>query len=94
MSNLEDLEQRVAALEERQSMEAALRAAGDLDLAGVVARVRAQTRLIQALGTTQSEHTAMLRSLDAKVTDHGEKLDRIIGLLDHLTGGNGGPESG
>ena len=50
--SLDDLEQRVAAIEERLQMEAGLRATGDRDLASTTAQPRAQTHLAQALSIT------------------------------------------
>ncbi len=88
MSSLDDLEQRITAIEERLHMEAGLRASGDRDLASATAYLRAQSHLVQALSITQAEHTAALRELDEAVTalrqDHGAKLDRIITMLDRL----------
>ena len=88
MGSLDDLEQRVAAIEERLQMQAGLRAAGDRDLASTTAHLRAQTHLVQALSITQAEHTTALRELGETVAalrqDHGAKLDQIITMLERL----------
>jgi len=68
MSELDELERRVAALEERVGMEAGLRASVDRDLADLGSKIRATHHLVQALAITQSEHT--------------NKLDHIIAILE------------
>ncbi len=61
---LADLQRRVAALEERLNMEAALRAGGDRDLGDISQTLRAQQHTIQALAITQSQHTEVLRRME------------------------------
>jgi hypothetical protein len=96
MVSLEELEQRVTALEGRLQMEAGLRAAGDRDLSSMAQNLRAQTHLIQALSITQAEHTNMLRELGEAVAtlrqDHGTKLGQIVTMLDRLLNHDTGSE--
>lgn len=86
-----NLEERVAALEERMDMEAGLRASADRDLASLTANMRAQTHLLQALAITQSEHGELLRQHGETLAEHSAAMARvetgveqIIGLLDRL----------
>jgi hypothetical protein len=76
MSNLEDLEQRVTAVEERLEMESGLRASADRDLSDIRQTLRAQQGSIQALAVTQTEQTALLRQHNTKLTRHTVILDR------------------
>ena len=77
MSDLNELERRIAAIEERVALEASMRAALDGDLANLDAKVRATHHLVQALSITQSEHTRLLESAH-------DKLDRIVAMLEAL----------
>lgn len=89
MSSLEELERRIAAIEDRIGVEAGLRASGDRDLGDMAQTLRAQQHTIQALAITQSQHNEKLdRHEDSLTAAHG-KLDRIITMLDRLldTGG-------
>ncbi|MGX6607993.1 hypothetical protein ACWKSP_38625 [Micromonosporaceae bacterium Da 78-11] len=89
MSSLEELERRIAAIEDRLGVEAGLRASGDRDLGDMAQTLRAQQHTIQALAITQSQHNEKLdRHEDSLSAAHG-KLDRIITMLDRLldTGG-------
>jgi ABC-type transporter Mla subunit MlaD len=76
MSDLEDLNRRVTSLEARVDMESGLRASVDRDLAAVMLTLRAQQRSIQALATTQSEHTATLAQVGATLNEHTGILDQ------------------
>jgi hypothetical protein len=91
MVSLEELDRRLAAVEERLGLEAGLRASQDRDLASLKTEWRSANNLLQALALTQSDQTRMLTGLEATAADHGERLGRIdegmrqiIGLLDHL----------
>ena len=84
MSSLEDLERRIAAVEERLGLEAGLRASGDRDPGGMAQTLRAQQHTIQALAITQSLHNEKLDRHDESLTAAHGKLDRIITLLDRL----------
>lgn len=91
MVSLEELDRRLAAVEERLGLEAGLRASQDRDLASLKTELRSANNLLQALALTQSDQTRMLTGLEATTADHGERLGRIddgvrqiIGLLNHL----------
>lgn len=100
MSDLTDLERRLAALEQRMDEEAGLRASQDRDLGTLSAAYAAQTHLMQALAITQSEHTEQIRRLREDITT---RLDRhevvlsqlrtgmgdLVGMLTTLIEGNG-----
>jgi hypothetical protein len=77
MSEFNELERRIAALEAQVGMEAGLRASGDRDLADVKTSLRATNHLVQALAITQSQHTEALANLQSGV-------DHIIALLNRL----------
>jgi hypothetical protein len=84
MSSLEELEQRVAAIEERLSMESGLRASSDRDLADMAQTLRAQQHTIQASAITQSQHNEKLDRHEESLTGAHGKLDRIIAMLGRL----------
>src|SRR5262249_28294819 len=84
MSSLEELERRIAAIEERLSVESGLRASGDRDLADMAQTLRAQQHTIQALAITQSQHNGKLGRHEASVTAAHGKLDHIITRLGRL----------
>jgi phage shock protein A len=91
MATLDEIEQRLARLEERVDMEAGLRASGDRDLADLRIAVRGQHRMLQALADTQSEHTTALAAIGEHVERHDRaleaantKLDQVIGMLGTL----------
>ena len=89
MSSLEELEQRITAIEDRLGAEAGLRASGDRDLGDMAQTLRAQQHTIQALAITQSQHNEKLdRHQESLTAAHG-KLDRIITMLDRLLEANG-----
>ncbi len=84
MSSLEELERRIAAIEDRIGVESGLRASGDRDLADMAQTLRAQQHTIHALAITQSQHNEKLdRHEDSLSAAHG-KLDRITAMLDRL----------
>jgi archaellum component FlaC len=64
---------RLAALEKKVEEEARLRAMMDKDLAELNLKVGANTSMLQALATTQGEHTRMLTRLENDV--HVLKVD-------------------
>ena len=95
MSTLAELEQRVAALEERLEMEGGLRAATDRDLGDMAQTLRAQQHSIQALAITEAQHNSAIREVSGRVDrltgaveelrrDHGAKLDQIVTMLGQL----------
>lgn len=86
MSILEELERRVAAIEERLGVEAGLRASGDRDLADIALTLSAQQHTIQALSITQSQHNEQLDRHQRLLTEAHVKLDRIVTLLGRLIG--------
>lgn len=84
MSSLEELERRIAAIEDRLGVESGLRASGDRDLGDMTQTLRAQQHTIQALAITQAQHNEKLdRHEQSLAAAHG-KLDRIIAMLDRL----------
>lgn len=72
------LDERVTDLADRMDRQEHLRAAQDRDLADISAALRAQQGSIQALATTQSEHTELL-------TKHTEMLTRLTATADRHT---------
>lgn len=65
------------------------------DLSDVRAALAGQRRVLQAIGTTQGQHTGILAELGGQLdavtaaverirTDHGTKLDQIVTMLGHL----------
>lgn len=89
MSSLEELERRIAAVEDRLGVQSGLRASGDRDLADMAQTLRAQQHTVQALAITQSQHNEKLdRHEESLHAAHG-KLDRIIAMLDRLLDTNG-----
>lgn len=84
MSSLEELERRIAAIEDRLGVESGLRASGDRDLADMAQTLRAQQHTIQALAITQSQHNEKLDRHEESLTAAHSKLDRIITMLDRL----------
>jgi peptidoglycan hydrolase CwlO-like protein len=82
VSDFQELESRVTALEERIGQEAGLRASQDRDLSSVEHTLRAQHLTIQALALTQSEHNFQIQQLDRSVG----QLDHKVGQLDHKVG--------
>jgi hypothetical protein len=84
MSSLEELERRIAAIEDRLGVEAGLRASGDRDLGDMAQTLRAQQHTIQALAITQSQHNEKLDRHEKSLTAAHGKLDRIITMLDRL----------
>lgn len=90
MSSLEDLEQRVAAMEEelavvRQEAAAAraLAAGADRDVAEYRAELRGHTRVLSALRETQLDHYAEHK---ADVVEIKSGLAHIVTLLEGLGG--------
>ena len=88
MSSLEDLEQRVAAMEAelaivRQEAAAAraLAAGADRDVAEYRAELRGHTRLLTALRETQVSHYAEHKADSADVK---AGITQIVGLLNQL----------
>lgn len=97
MVSLDELDRRLAAVEERLGLEAGLRASQDRDLASLKTELRSANNLLQALALTQSDQTRILTGLETTAADHGERLGRIddgmrqiIALLNQLIE-QGGP---
>lgn len=89
MSSLDELERRIAAIEERLGVESGLRASGDRDLADMAQTPRAQQHTIQAPAITQSQHDEKLDRHKASLTAAHAKLDQIIAMLGRLAGDDG-----
>jgi hypothetical protein len=89
MSSRDELERRIAAIEDRLSVESGLRASGDRDLGDMAQTLRAQQHTIQALAITQSQHNEKLDRHEESLTAANGKLDRIITMLDRLLDTNG-----
>lgn len=77
MSDLEDLRERLAALEATVRQQADLRAAVDRDQADMGSRVAATHHLVQALAITQSDHGDKLARLDERLS----RIEAGIALL-------------
>ena len=79
-----ELTRRLAALEERVHMEAGLRASLDRDYSDVKAALAGHRRVLQAIGTTQGQHTQMLAELagqlDTITVQVGGLSNRVDGL--------------
>jgi hypothetical protein len=84
MDRLDDLERRLAAVEQRLDIDAGLRASGDRDIADIKQTLRAKHHTIQALAITQSEHTGKLDRLETGMGSVRTSLDQIVGMLDRL----------
>ena len=88
----ENLEGRLAELEDRVQLEAGLRASIDRDLSTIATRQSAANHLLQALAITQAEHTATLSTqsetlgrLTTTVGEHSALLDQHTATLDQHT---------
>jgi exonuclease VII small subunit len=84
---LDEIRQRLDALESRMDSEAGLRAMMDLDQASLTARFDAQDHLLRALAVTQSEHTRRLSRLE-------DGLQRLEGGQRNLEAGQRNLEAG
>lgn len=91
MSSLEELEQRVAALEAelatvRQEAAAAraLAAGADRDVAEYRAELRSHTRVLGALRETQVQQGQGLDRVDAKVDDLNTAVGQLAGTVGHI----------
>lgn len=74
MSEIDELRAEVAQLRDQVTQESGLRAAVDRDQSGLQAQLRAQNRLLQALSTTQSEHTSAIAALMGSIDLLGEEI--------------------
>jgi septal ring factor EnvC (AmiA/AmiB activator) len=87
-SELEDVQQQLAALAGRVDGIEGLRAMMDRDLADLKQRMDAQDLLLQALHVTQSNHTQRLTRIEDSLgrveTDFRGKLDTIVAMLDRI----------
>jgi chromosome segregation ATPase len=72
-----DNEKRLAALELKVAEEARLRAIMDRDQSDLTSKITANTRLLQAVGTTQGEHSRMLTRLESRTARVEGKVDRL-----------------
>jgi hypothetical protein len=81
MATIEELERRLAALEECLGMEAGLRASQDRDLASLAAGQRAANHLLQALSITQGEHTLALERHTEVLGTIQSGIQEILRLL-------------
>ncbi len=88
MSELDDLARRVSALEERVGAEATARASMDEDLRIIQRKLDMHSGLIAALRDSQIDHGHRLDRLTESVdyirTEHGARLQDIVGLLNTL----------
>jgi hypothetical protein len=87
-SELEDVQQQLAALAGRVDGIEGLRPMMDRDLADLKQRMDAQDLLLQALHVTQSNHTQRLTCIEDSLgrveTDFRGKLDTIVAMLDRI----------
>jgi hypothetical protein len=91
MSSLEELEQRMAAMEAelaivRQEAAAAraLAAGADRDVAEYRAELRGHTRLLTALRETQVEQGQALGRIDDAVGALDDRVDQLTGTVGHI----------
>ena len=91
---LEDHDRRITVLEERMDHEAGLRASQDRDLSDMAAALKANKDLLQALATTQSEHTGKLDRLDRAVGELRGEVGELRGEVGELRGGMGRLQNG
>ncbi|MGH3283525.1 MAG: hypothetical protein ACRDPD_02375, partial [Streptosporangiaceae bacterium] len=91
--DLDDIRQRLTALEARLESESGLRAMMDLDQASLTTRLDAQDNLLRALAITQSDHTSRLTRVEDGQRRLAEAMTRVeAGIRDILTLlQNGGP---
>ena len=83
--DLDDIRDRLIALENRLESESGLRAMMDLDQASLTVRLDAQDNLLRALAITQSDHTSRLARLEESQRRQGEALGRVeAGIRDIL----------
>ena len=83
---LEDLEQRVTVLEERMDEQAGLRASQDRGLSEMAATLKTNKDLLQALATTQSEHTQKLDRLDREMGELRGEMGQLFGEMGQVRG--------
>jgi chromosome segregation ATPase len=83
-------EVRLATLEDKVETQARMRAAMDQDISDIKQEQRAQRGLLQAVATTQSEHTARFITIEGRLVGMDDRLTRVEGRLtgveDRLTG--------
>jgi chromosome segregation ATPase len=91
MSSLEDLEQRMAAMEAelaivRQEAAAAraLAAGADRDVAEYRAELRGHTRVLGALRETQLEQGQAIGRLDDAISRVDDRVDQLTGTVGHI----------
>jgi chromosome segregation ATPase len=83
---LDEIRQRLDALESRVNIEADLRAMMDRDQAWLTTRLDAQDRLLRALSTTQSEHTARFGRVEGRLSGVEGRLSGVEGRLSGVEG--------
>ena len=82
---LDDIRERLAAVEARLESESGLRAMMDLDQASLTVRLDAQDNLLRALSITQSDHTSRLTRLEEGQRRQAEATGRVeAGIRDIL----------
>jgi hypothetical protein len=82
---LDDIRERLAALENRLESESGLREMMDLGQASLTVRLDAQDNLLRALSITQSDHTSRLTRLEEGQRRLVEAVGRVeAGIRDIL----------
>ncbi len=81
------IESRVTTLEVTVATQARVRAGMDQDLSELKVRLDVQHRTLQALGTTQSEHSALLREHSVLLREHSVLLRDHTDRLGRLEAG-------
>lgn len=88
MATIEDrvamLEQQLAALSDRVTMEAGLAAARDRDLSNLTVTVNSHTAMLQAVQERQAEHTERFNEVDRRFTEVDRRftaIDRELGVI-------------
>jgi hypothetical protein len=74
---LDQIRQRLVALESQVNSEAGLRAMMDHDQAWLTTRLDAQDNLLRALSITQSEHGMRFNRIEGRLSGVEERLSRV-----------------
>jgi chromosome segregation ATPase len=86
---LDEIRQRLDALERRMDSEAGMRAMMDLDQASLTTRLDVQDNLLRALAVTQSEHTSRFARVEGRLARVEDRLARVEDRLTRVEDGQG-----
>lgn len=84
MTTMEELAERLAAVENRLGVVESLRSMTDADVSALEAKVSANGRLLKAMSEVQSDHTRTLRDHSGKLDKLAEGQQAIVDLLNML----------